>query len=165
MPFKKTLVAGAAMLSGLMLMPVSNAIAAELPAQSQQAVNNAQESRVDAQIKELHDKLHITPAQEDKWKEVAESMQDTAKEVRSKLTNRAEKVKTSSLTAVDELRAYQDLQQVQYDGVKRLVGPFEKLYATMTPPQQKNADAIFEQAPEQAKATGASQRKTVVTAP
>ena len=96
---------------------------AEPPDQEQRAIDNAAPTRVDAQIKELHDKLHITPAEENLWKDVAEAMRDTAKEVRTKLSEREEKEKAAPATAVGELRAYRDLQQVQYDGVKRLLDP------------------------------------------
>jgi len=160
MSFKKTLYGSAMMLSGFMFLHTQNSFAADttapaqMPRQEQHAVDNAQPNRVAAQIKELHNKLQIAPAQEKQWEEVADAMEGTAKEVRTKLTERAEKVKTSSLTAVDELHAYQDLQQVQYDGVKRLVGPFETLYASMSPEQKKNADEVFEEPREEAKASG-----------
>jgi hypothetical protein len=163
MPFKKTLLAGAAILSGFIALPSAFAAdakaSAEMPRQEQHAVDNAQPARVADQIKELHDKLRITAAQEDKWSDVAEAMTATAKDVRTKLTDRAEKVKTSSLTAVDELRSYQDLQQVQYEGVKRLVGPFSTLYASMSPEQMKNADEIFEEPREEAEASGGASHK------
>ena len=169
MSIKSTLLTGAALLSVVAYVGVSSALAADpapartvlagadkvpavagapaakMPKQEQRAVDNASPARVKAQITELHDKLHITSAQEGKWEEVAEAMRATAKEMRTKLTDRSEKVKTASLTAIDELRAYQDLQQVQYDGVKRLVDQFEKLYGVMTPDQKMNADAVFAQ--------------------
>ena len=157
---KKTLLGSAVLLSGFMFSQMSTAFAddtkspAEMPRQEQRAVDNAQPTRVADQIKELHDKLHITTAQEKQWEEVADAMRETAKEVRTKLTERADKVKTASLTAVDELHAYQDLQQVQYDGVKRLVGPFETLYASMSSDQKKNADEVFEEPREKAEASG-----------
>ena len=166
MSFKKLLLAGAVTLTGVMVLHMPAVVAAdvqaEMPKQEQRAVDNAQPTRVAAQIKELHDKLHIVPAQEERWSEVAEAMQSTAMEVRTKLTSRAEKVKTVSLTAVDELRAYKDLQQVQYDGVNRLMEPFEKLYDVMSPEQKKNADEVFEQPRMDAKAGGGSDhtRKT-----
>jgi len=163
MHIKKTLYAGVAVLSGFTFLASTFAAetkpAAEMPKQEQRAVDNAQPERVSNQIAELHAKLHITTDQESKWSEVAEAMTETAKQVRTKLTDRAEKVKTANLTAVDELRAYQDLQQVQYEGVKRLIGPFSTLYDSMSPAQKKSADELFEEPHEQAAAGGGASGK------
>jgi len=150
---------GTTALAGIVAMAfaVQAPLAADMKSDpAQRAVENASPERVDAQIKELHDKLHITQAQEGKWKDVAEAMHDTAKEVRSKLTETDQKAKDTPRTAVEELRSYRDLQQVQYDGVKRLLDPFEKLYADMTPEQKKNADELFERPHEAAAAGGGS---------
>lgn len=115
----------------------------KLPAPTQRAVERSEPANVDARIKELHDKLHITGEQEGKWKDVADAMRDAGKETRDKLTARADKVKNATPTAVEELQAYEDMQQAHYDAVKKLISPFETLYNAMSPEQKKNADMVF----------------------
>jgi protein CpxP len=158
-----------ALLGGIMSMSIAflplHAMAADMkskgepPSQEQRAVDAADPARVDAQVKELHDKLKITAAQESLWKEVGEAMRDTAKEVRSKLTEHTGKMNGVEPSAVEELRSYKDLQQVQYDGAKRLLDPFEKLYAAMPSDQKKNADEVFEHPREEAAATSVSPQR------
>lgn len=118
---------------------------AKMPPHEKAAVANAAPNRAEAQIAELHDKLHITPEQKDKWDAVAEAMRGSAKDMRDKLTDKAEKVKTKQMSAVDELHAYRDLAQTQADGLKRFIPPFEALYEVMSPAQKKGADEVFEE--------------------
>ena len=156
MSLKSALVGGIVML-GVVSVSTAGARAAEPPANKtmeKNVVGNA--DRVEAHIKELHDKLKITSEEEAKWKDVADAMRKTAKEVHEKLADRTEKEKTAPLTAVDELKHYEALQQVPYDGAKRLVDPFEDLYQSMSAEQKKAADALFAQPHEAARAVGAS---------
>jgi Spy/CpxP family protein refolding chaperone len=156
MSLKSALVAGIAVI-GLGLPAIAfaaDASASKVPAMEKNAVDNA--ARIDNHIKELHDKLKITSEQESKWKDVADAMRKTAKEVRDKLSDRDEKDKTSTVTAVDQLKAYAAIQEAQYDGAKRLIDPFEDLYKVMSPEQKKDADELFAQPRETSKAVGAS---------
>ena len=97
--------------------------------------------RSEARIKELHDRLHITPAQETLWGNVAQTMRDNGKTFRASMTDRSTRLKT--MTAVDDLKSYQIVADQHSDGLKRLIPAFEALYATMTPAQQKHADRVF----------------------
>ncbi len=161
MSLKSALIGGIAVVGMLSLpaMAASPSPASKMPEMAKDAVDNT--ARVEAHIKELHDKLKITSAQESKWKDVADAMRKTSKEVREKLTDRAEKDKTAAVTAVDELKYYEALQQVQYDGAKRLLDPFEDLYKDMSDAQKKDADALFAQRHETAMAVGASARRSM----
>jgi hypothetical protein len=94
-------------------------------------------------IKELHDKLHITAAQEPLWHNVAQAMRDNGKTIRASMIDRSTRLKT--MTAVDDLKSYQILADEHSDGLKRLIPVFEALYAGMTPDQQKHADHVFGQ--------------------
>jgi hypothetical protein len=156
MSLKSALVGGIVVVGMLSLpaMAAEQPATSKMPSMEKNAVDNA--GRVEAQIKELHDKLRITSDQESKWKDVADAMRKTSKEVRDKLSERAEKDKTAAVTAVDELKYYEALQQVQYDGAKRLIDPFEDLYKSMSAEQKKDADALFAQPHEASKAVGAS---------
>jgi hypothetical protein len=97
--------------------------------------------RSEARIKELHDKLHITAAQETLWGNVAQTMRDNGKTFHASMTDRSTRLKT--MTAVDDLKSYQIVADQHSDGLKRLIPAFEALYATMTPAQQKHADHVF----------------------
>lgn len=109
----------------------------------QHALDHASPEKVEARIKELHDKLGVTPDQEGKWKDVADAMRETAKDIRTAVTERSEKTADKGLTAVEELKTYAALAEAHYDGAKRIISPFEKLYDSMTPDQKKDADALF----------------------
>ena len=97
--------------------------------------------RVEARIKQLHDQLKITAAQEPQWNGVAQAMRDDAQAMQSAIAklrqNRAQ------ATAVDELRGYQEVTETHVAGLQKLIPAFEALYNTMSPEQKKTADAAF----------------------
>lgn len=95
----------------------------------------------EARIKELHDKLQITAAQEELWGNVAQTMRETAKTFRASVTDRTTRLKT--MTAVDDLKSYQIIADQHADGLKQLIPVFEALYDSMSPEQKKNADKVF----------------------
>jgi hypothetical protein len=97
--------------------------------------------RSEARIKELHDKLHITAAQEAQWGAVAQIMRDNATTIRASSTDRSTRLRT--MNAVDDLKSYEIIADQHADGLKRLIPAFEALYASMTPAQQKRADHVF----------------------
>lgn len=98
-------------------------------------------SRVEQRIKSLHDQLKITADEESQWAAVADAMRDDAQTVGALIHERRQKAAT--MTAVDDLRAYQAIAEAHATGVAKLVSAFEALYAVMPPEQQKNADAVF----------------------
>jgi hypothetical protein len=97
--------------------------------------------RSEKRIKELHDKLRITAAQEPLWHNVAQAMRDNGKTIRASMTDRTTRLKT--MTAIDDLKSYQIMADEHSDGLKRLIPAFDALYASMTPAQQKHADRVF----------------------
>lgn len=97
--------------------------------------------RAEARIKSLHTRLHITAAQEPQWDAVAQVMRENAQAMEAPIQKR--KQNASSMTAVDDLRSYQEIADMHASGLKKLVPAFEALYATMSDEQKKNADAIF----------------------
>jgi len=99
------------------------------------------EDFVETRIKDLHQKLKITPAQESQWNEFAEVMRDNAQMVDAVLKERSENL--HSMTAVDDLRSYQKLADAHANGLKKLVPAFEALYNTMSADQKKTADVVF----------------------
>jgi len=99
------------------------------------------EHRIQARIKSLHDQLHITASQKPQWDAVAAVMQSNADAINDLVQKRAQDA--NMMSAVDDLRSYQQIAEAHVDGINKLVPPFEALYDTMTADQKKNADAVF----------------------
>src|SRR6266446_491464 len=89
--------------------------------------------RVEARIKELHAKLHITQAQEGLWTNVTQVMRDNAQTMDALAKARAANAKT--MTAVDDLQAYSDIAEAHAAGLKKFVPVFEAFYASMSDAQ------------------------------
>jgi periplasmic protein CpxP/Spy len=96
---------------------------------------------VEKHIDQLHDALKITPAQEAQWNEVAATMRDNAKAMDRAIDKRAASAATA--TAIDDLKAYQDIAQTHANGVAKLATAFSGLYSSMSDDQKKAADAAF----------------------
>ena len=97
--------------------------------------------RSEARIREMHDRLRITPAQEDSWNKVAKVMRDNDAAFRVTVGERYRDAKPMS--AVDDLKSFQIIADEHSSGLKKLVPAFESLYGAMTPDQQKRADGVF----------------------
>ncbi len=97
--------------------------------------------RAEDRIKQLHDSLKITPDQEAKFGKVADVMRDNAKEMDAAVEKREEAKQTT--TALDDLKAYQQVAQAHADGLKALVPAFEGLYGVLSDTQKKQADEMF----------------------
>src|SRR5215470_6836177 len=63
--------------------------------------------RAEARIKELHEKLRITPAQEDQWKNVADVMRDNAQRLDDLVRTRTDQAQT--MTAVQDVQTYGEI--------------------------------------------------------
>ena len=97
--------------------------------------------RVEARIKDLHDRLKITPEQEEQWKNVAQVMRDNAKTMEELIKVRKARAKT--VNAVDDLKSYAEITEAHAEGQKKFIPAFESLYNSMSDEQKKNADTIF----------------------
>ena len=87
----------------------------------------------------LHDRLHITPAQQPQWDAFAAVMMDNARHVAALHAQVAQ----AAPSAPDDLRQYARETQAHAEDVQRLIGPFEQLYGTMSPEQKVIADRTF----------------------
>jgi hypothetical protein len=96
---------------------------------------------VEARIAALHDQLKITPAQTAQWNEVAQVMRQNAQSLETLIRQRSRNAQ--AMSAIDDLRSYEEIAEAHADGVKRLIPAFEALYDTMSPDQKKAADAAF----------------------
>jgi hypothetical protein len=99
--------------------------------------------RVEARIKELHGKLHITAAQETQWNTVAQMMRDNASAMVSLQKDRAEDAKDTNLSAVEVLQSYSGVVDAHADGLHKFIPVFQAFYDTMSPEQKTTADSLF----------------------
>lgn len=105
------------------------------------AAKAAGEQRVEARITDMHAKLKITQTQEDQWAKVAEVMRDNAKSMDALTQGRFERAK--NMTAVDDLKSYEQIAEAHADGIKKLTPVFATLYDGMSDAQKKEADSLF----------------------
>jgi periplasmic protein CpxP/Spy len=112
------------------------------PAQAAPAQAKAtHSSKVEARIKSLHAQLKITPAEEQEWSAVAQTMRDNATEM-DQLVQQRMKQRTG-LNAVDDMKSYEAIVQAHANEMQKLVPAFEALYTKMSASQQKLADNVI----------------------
>jgi periplasmic protein CpxP/Spy len=99
------------------------------------------EKHVEQRIKTLHDKLDITPAQEAKWNDVAQTMRSNEDAISQLMKQRYENRKT--MNAIDDLQSYEAIAEAHTEGLKKMIPVFQALYADMTDDQKKDADEAF----------------------
>ncbi len=128
---RTSLIAVAALVTTLAFTPVA-VFAAE---------KDAHEDRVELRIKDMHQKLKITAAQEEQWGKVKQAMLDDAKNMDNLTQARADHEK--DMSAVDNLKSYGEITDAHADGIKKLIPVFADLYASMSDAQKKEADALF----------------------
>lgn len=97
---------------------------------------------VEHRITNLHTALKITPDQDAKWNNVAQAMRQNAVNM-DKLVAASRSTPPQTMTAVEDLKSYQNFAQAHVDGLKNLISAFEELYAVMPDAQKKIADAVF----------------------
>ncbi len=105
------------------------------------ADKDAHEDRVEMRVKQMHNKLAITAAQEEQWSKVKQVMLDDAKKMDALTHARAEHEK--EMNAVDNLKSYGEISEAHADGIKKLVPVFSDLYASLSDAQKKKADTLF----------------------
>jgi len=140
--FAMTVLLGASCLA----TPSAVAYAADATAATQQggpAATNAPAETVEQRITNLHTELQITSAEEAKWNSVAQAMRENAAAM-DKLAAAKTLQAPSSMTAIDDLKAYEKYAQAHVDGLKNLISSFEVLYATFPDAQKKTADHVFQ---------------------
>ena len=96
---------------------------------------------VEARIRDLHKKLHITEAQKPQWDALATVMRDNAQAMVDLQKQRA--ADSQSMSAVEVIKSYESVIEAHESGMKKFVPPFEALYNTMSDAQKKSADSLF----------------------
>lgn len=98
-------------------------------------------ARVQQRVDRLRSKLKITPAQEQVWNQFAEVMRSNAEQINQLYEDRAGHFQ--SMNAVDGLKNYQHIVQVQADNLGKLAAAFQTLYDALSPEQKQTADQLF----------------------
>jgi hypothetical protein len=114
----------------------------------------ASPERIEARIKDLHQRLHITAAQEPQWNDLAQVMRDNAKAMVDLQQQRA--ADKRSMTAVDVVKSYASVIEAHEAGMKKFIPAFEALYNAFSDDQKKSADALFR---SRARAAAKKERK------
>ena len=96
--------------------------------------------RVESRIKDMHDRLRITPAQEAQWAKVALVMRDNGKQMDAMTKARADK---PNMNAIEDLKSYGEITDAHADGIKKFASSFKPLYEAMPDEQKKAADTVF----------------------
>lgn len=143
--------AGGDLLQGTTMIPVPTMLADATPMQAAptekkkmsnpMSPNKNSGETIESHIKNLHDKLQITAAQESKWNDVAQVMRDNADRLAALAKARSENAKT--MTAVDDLKSYAEIAKAHEEGIEKLLPAFITLYDSMSDAQKKAADADF----------------------
>jgi Spy/CpxP family protein refolding chaperone len=137
--------AAATLLGAIVLAsPAFAASNAQSPAQQAMAApasDSAGATPVEARIRDLHKKLHITEAQKPQWDALAMVMRDNAQAMVDLQKQRA--ADSQSMNAVEVIKSYESVIEAHESGMKKFVPPFEALYNTMSDAQKKSADSLF----------------------
>jgi hypothetical protein len=147
--FCRPLVAGALLLACAatpVLAANADAGAAKPPANA--TAQHPQIDPVEVRIHDLHSKLQITDAQSGQWEAVARVMRGNAKDIEALVRDKRQN--EASMTAVDDLKAYQAISEAHAKAAAKLTDAFGVLYLTMSDDQKKIADGVFRQYKEHA---------------
>jgi LTXXQ motif family protein len=100
------------------------------------------ETMVGKRINDLHRELHITSGESTQWDQFAQVMRDNAKEIDQAYADRAQKLE--SMSAVENMQSYAQIEQLRAQQVQKLVPAFQALYASLSDQQKQTADALFQ---------------------
>jgi periplasmic protein CpxP/Spy len=115
--------------------------ASTAPATTESAPAGEKSDPVEARIKELHSRLHITAAQQTQWDSLVQVMRDNAKAMSDLQAQRKQDAK--AMNAVDAVKSYQAVIEAHEAGMAKFVPAFQALYDSMSDSQKKIADAMF----------------------
>ena len=107
-------------------------------------------SQVEKRITDLHEKLHITAAEQPLWEGFADTMRQNARDMDAAAEQRRRGA--DGMTALADMQSYADLAQMHAAQMSKLVSTFGKLYGAMPDEQKKQADTAFKAFQSQASA-------------
>ncbi len=123
-----------------MVLAQASAEAMKAPPNSAEAVT-ASSDRIESRIKELHERLHVTAAQEASWNNLTQVMRDNAQVMVALQNQRA--ADTESMNAVDSVKSYASVIDAHRAGMIKFVPAFTAFYDSLSDAQRKTADSMF----------------------
>jgi periplasmic protein CpxP/Spy len=143
-PFVRSVAIAALMGATMLATPLTAAWAQNAPVKTA-ATTEATQTKgetVEQRITDLHVALKITPDEEKNWNGVAQAMRENAAAMDTLVaTNRT--TPPQNMSAVEDLKTYQQFAQAHVDGLKNLISAFSTLYDAMPDAQKKVADEVF----------------------
>ncbi len=127
--------------------PAAVLIVAQASAQAMTAPSTSEEAaiassdRIDARIKELHQMLHVTAAQEPPWNNLTQVMRDNAKAMVDLQNQRV--ADTQSMSAVESIKSYASVIDAHQAGMTKFIPAFTAFYDSLSEAQKKTADSMF----------------------
>ncbi len=121
--------------------PLLAADGAASPPVAESSVAQRAADRDEWHIRELHDKLKITAAQEPLWETVAGIMRTNDEKIDALTKERHDQA--GSMTAIQDLRSYAAITAAHAEGTRSFIPAFEALYQAMPAEQQADADRVF----------------------
>ena len=118
-----------------------NSLAASGKKKSAAVTRTTAVEHTEARIKELRSELKITEAQEVLWNNFTQVMRENAKEMDALTKDRAEN--TKNMNAVEQMKFHSQISEARLAQQKKLIPPFEALYAGLSDEQKKITDTIF----------------------
>ena len=132
----------AAFLSAIFFANANLSFAAQGKKKSPAVARTSAVEHTEAQIKQLQGALNFTKAQEELSNNLTKVMRENAKDMDALFTKaRAEKTQTRN--AVEQMKFHSQITEAQLDQMKKVIPPFEALYASMSDEQKETTDTIF----------------------
>ena len=117
--------------------------AASVQKKSSAVARTSAVEHTEAQIKQLQGALNFTEAQKELSNNLTTVMRENAKDMDALFTKaRAEKTQTRN--AVEQMKFHSQITEAQLDQMKKVIPPFEALYASMSDEQKKKTDILFQ---------------------
>ena len=130
-----------AFLSLFFFASADSSFAASTKKKSTEVAKMTAVEHTEARIKELKSELKITEAQEVLWNNFAQVMRENAKDMDALTKDKAESSKT--MNAVEHMKFHSQITEARLNQQKKLIPPFEALYAGLSDEQKKVIDTIF----------------------
>lgn len=137
-----TLVVMVAFLSAIFFASPNSAYAVTGKKKAPAVARTSAVEHTEARIKQLKDALKITDTQKESWNIVTQVMRENALGMDALRKERAETITT--LNAVERLKFHSQMTETHLDQMKKLIPPFEALYASLSDEQKKSTDAIMQ---------------------
>ena len=117
------------------------AATAGAPSRAEPSAHRSLAGQIEQRITDLHAKLQITPAQQQRWDQFAQVMRDNARRMDETFRHRVQAL--PGMTAPENMQSYAEVATDHAQDVQKLVPAFQALYDLMSDSQKRLADQAF----------------------